>query len=482
MINIYSVPAIFALVAKLFILYFSRRAKIQNLGTRLFALAVVFAIALSLIEAIGFNYGLHSVYRDWFGFAYFAALIPLSAVLAHLSILISFSSTPRYVPLFIYSYVLILEALLLFTPLLLTGFESLGGYTITRIPGPLHGLFELFALLSMLSMGVLPFFGLRASQPITVRSRCKLWIVAATPLALLNILIVVLLHFKIYVFNMSVTTPLLFTLLLAAIGYAVHNKRLIELDFYLPWSRTRKYKTELYTHVRRLTRDLPQLASSQEIIERLADTLRCPVSLVFRHNSTALNAGAYNSMVGFPKTNLMGLAQMTVARELDESQHELQLLMKYYQIGVIVPFFFHSRIGACWLLLGETFNKQIYTPLDFKVVNQLFDKLAMLLLDQVLAAGMKLAETKRELHDLKNSQQEIRATIEKLFTRLSSQETKFADDKPLDAYLSEFEALIIEHALEHCHGNRARAARLLGLRPNTLHYKLKRYEATQLKK
>jgi len=109
------------------------------------------------------------------------------------------------------------------------------------------------------------------------------------------------------------------------------------------------------------------------------------------------------------------------------------------------------------------------------VINQLFDRLAILLLDQVLAAGIQLAQTQHELDELKNSQrQKIREATEKLLTMFAGK-SKPAGNKSLDKCLSEFETLIIRQTLEHCQGNKAKAARRLGLRPNTLHYKLERY-------
>ncbi len=48
-------------------------------------------------------------------------------------------------------------------------------------------------------------------------------------------------------------------------------------------------------------------------------------------------------------------------------------------------------------------------------------------------------------------------------------------DKTLDQHVAEFEAYIISETLKRCDGNKSKAARLLGLRPNTLHYKLERY-------
>lgn len=48
-------------------------------------------------------------------------------------------------------------------------------------------------------------------------------------------------------------------------------------------------------------------------------------------------------------------------------------------------------------------------------------------------------------------------------------------NKSLDEHVSEFEARLIVQTLERCDGNKSKTARLLGLRPNTLHYKLQRH-------
>ena len=109
------------------------------------------------------------------------------------------------------------------------------------------------------------------------------------------------------------------------------------------------------------------------------------------------------------------------------------------------------------------------------MISQLFDRLAILLLDQVLAAGIQLAQTEHEIDELKNSQRKkIREATEKLLTMFAGK-SESAGKRSLDKCLSEFETIIIRQALEHCQGNKAKTARRLGLRPNTLHYKLERY-------
>ena len=73
-----------------------------------------------------------------------------------------------------------------------------------------------------------------------------------------------------------------------------------------------------------------------------------------------------------------------------------------------------------------------------------------------------------------------------VFDRLRAKETKEQTvaapeieigetGKSLDAYVAEFESRLIERTLARCGGNKSKAARMLSMRPNTLHYKLERY-------
>ncbi len=50
--------------------------------------------------------------------------------------------------------------------------------------------------------------------------------------------------------------------------------------------------------------------------------------------------------------------------------------------------------------------------------------------------------------------------------------------KTLEEHVAEFEIALIRRTLERCDGNKSQAARLLGLRPNTLHYKMVRHGLT----
>ena len=103
-----------------------------------------------------------------------------------------------------------------------------------------------------------------------------------------------------------------------------------------------------------------------------------------------------------------------------------------------------------------------------------------------LRAGAHAYLTQAEVDDLMTTQypESMDALKTAVFERLNAKhrssahipEMEFAPaSMPLEEHVAAFEARLIEQTLKRCQGNKSKAARLLGLRPNTLHYKLERY-------
>jgi DNA-binding protein Fis len=479
MISVYSLPAAIALLIKLLVLYFSWRTEVRDAKTQLFFWATIASLGISVVETVGVN--LKSLlapeavleYSNLFGFSYYAFLIPFLGLLVILAVVISEEKRAFAISIFITIYVLILEYLLLFTSLLITDFQPLK-YAISRVPGPLYGLFEFLTVVSALVALFFPLQGIKADRPPLVRSQCKLWLATASPVVLLIVLVFALLHFNIRLFNTVATLPLLSALLLVAVGYAVHNRRIIELDFYLPWSHTRKHKALLYSRLSAAAAE----CSAEQTIRNLADILKCPAVLISPHKSSAIEAGdGASALSGFPREELEKVDRMLVSNE-GEDLPGVRHSMGARGVGVIIPFFPHSSTAASWLLLGDGFNAHIYTPLDFRTLQLLLDRLAILLLDDVLRPETSLQQKAAQLRDLQSSQE----SLQEQFQRLFLQEPAGFSKRPLEEYVSEFEAAIIKRALDYCEGNRSRAARLLGLRANTLHYKIERHGIGTAKK
>ena len=103
-----------------------------------------------------------------------------------------------------------------------------------------------------------------------------------------------------------------------------------------------------------------------------------------------------------------------------------------------------------------------------------------------LRAGAHAYLTQAEVDDLMTTQypENMDALKTAVFERLNAKhrssahipEMEFAlASMPLEEHVAAFEARLIEQTLKRCQGNKSKAARLLGLRPNTLHYKIERY-------
>lgn len=444
----YTLPAILAFISKIAILVLSLRAERRNLQTRLFVFALLSSMAINIAEIIVLQ---KLIVPDLAVVLHFVAHIMMLALLVQLAISMSFDElSAKLFPkirMVIYGYTLLLEGLVIFTSLVISGAEPLGGYTYTRIPGPLYWIYELFVVTAMLAITLLPAWGLR-QQDIAARNRCKLWVVLSAPLAVLVLVIVGLLHFGLHWFNVTVTTPLLIALFLAAVGYAVHHHHPIDLNFYLPGSCTKKSKTKLYDQLDTFNRVMPRFRTLSGLLEEFGAILRCPVALIDQH-AVLHDTSADAKLSNFPLSALHDMRRMTVANEIHESDSRLHASMTQYGAAAIVPLFPHSNTARHWLLLGEPFSRLIYMPRDFREIERLLGRIAGLLLDKLLQTDEKPTPVPK-------------VAIKRL-------------KKSLPQSVAEFEAGLIRQALTSCHGNQAHAARLLGIRPNTLYYKIERY-------
>lgn len=448
----YTLPALFAFLSKIVILVLSLRAERQNFQTRLFLTALLSSMVINIAEIMGLQ---NLVSPDQMVVLHFAAHIMMLALLVELAISISIDGLSAKlfsrIRAALYSYALLLEGLLLFTSLLILGAEPLGGYTYTRIPGPLYWVYELYVVTTMSVITLLPVWGLRRGRDIALRNRCKLWVALCAPLAALVLVIIGLLHFGIHWFNVTVTTPLLIAAFMAAVGYAVHHYRLVDLNFYLPGSHLKKFKTKLYAELTDFSRNIPRFRTINQLLKQLAAILGCSVALVSQR--AVLHDTSENSKLSsFSASALHDVRRMTVASEIREYEPNLYASMVQHGVAAIVPFFPHSSAARHWLLLGEPFSRSIYMPQDFKQIERLFGKIAGLLLDKLLLTDERPSPA-------------LKVAIGGL-------------KKSLPESVAEFEVGLIRQALMSCDGNQAHAARLLGIRPNTLHYKIERYGLT----
>lgn len=418
--------------------------------TTLFRLIAIAAIVLNLTELSALQH-IGNVQRA--AEIYYLVSNVLVALIVHVTLRLSLEDgeASRFWWLYtsVYAYAFFVDILIIFSPLVLAGIRNFRGYTVTAIKGPLYLLHSGFVTLGMLAMIVLPaWVALTGDDPYR-RSKSRLWLLCAVPLGFLVITIEILLQLNVDWFNATVSTPLAVAALVGTIGYVVHNDRVIDPFVYIPWSAARAAKTALSNRLLEISGQLASHSDVQGLVDQVADALDCPVCLITNGESRWCSPKSDCLMV--PALPILESIEGTaVTNELGTTHPDLRRELARCGVGAVVRFYPHSNIASAWLILGSAFQEKVYTKDAFDAVDRIFDLLSEVILDHLIAnfAGSRKMPAGVGL-DL-----EIR---------------------PLEVTVREFESELIARAIASCKGNKTAAARMLGLRPNTLHYKIKRY-------
>ena len=405
-LTLYALPAILALAAKGVIYLYARFSELRTLETRLY-LWFLFALSVQNLAEVG----IFTSYAEHLPFVYFGASIIAIALLLHLALVIAreWRHTLIWLAL-LYTPTIVLEILLWFTPWLVQGFEPLR-YTYTRIPGSLYFLFELYALGYVAGAVALFIYGSLWARTAARQTKNRLMLLGLFPIFLVVVTVISLQHYGARVFNTTVTLPIAITFFLAVTAYATHQYRLFDIAFYIPWSKVRARKTAFYDRIRTMIAEIADLGSVREAVHRLASTLGCSVALVSTGKPVLAVAGGAQQMMAFPLEQLRSINRIVVANEIADTAPETYAIMRQHGVAAVVPFYPHSQSASGWMLLGDAFSEQVYTPLDFKMVEQLFDKMAELFLDKLLLMRGQLAAAERRLQTMEFRLQEAETGI-----------------------------------------------------------------------
>lgn len=509
-----AIPAIVALLAKAGIFFYARSSKVHNLQTRLYLL-FLFALSIqNVAEVFGLTAHEEGLASPPSGTLYFGSSILAIAFLLHMALLTGTNrrdSSDRMKPtdLFvIYIPALVLEILLWCTPLLVAGFESIT-YTYNKIPGPLYFLFQLYAVGYLCATAVLLTHGWLNQTTTLRRLQNKLLLVGLLPWVLSVIGIIGLQQIGVRNFNTTGVLPLAITFFLGVTAYAIHQHRLFDIEFIIPWSKVRKRKTEFYKRIQALIAEIADMRSVNRIVQSISEVLRCPVVLVGGPREVLTMAGEALTVARFPTDELKNIDQIVVANEVAEAKPRIYGLMKRYKVAAIVPFHPHSQAAASWMLLGEAFSEEVYSPLDFKKVEALFARLADHFLDKQMLLRNQLAEAQEEMralqrrlalawHQLNETRKKLSVMEEENLALRQRDEQMLHHDlqqidddvlghtpdgnKTLTDYMTDFEAKLLAKTLEYCSNDDARAAEILGLPLLTFHYKLRQHRLAGYKK
>ncbi|MFL6621959.1 MAG: 3-oxoacyl-[acyl-carrier-protein] synthase III C-terminal domain-containing protein [Sulfurifustis sp.] len=389
----YALPAVVSLLIKIVIYFYARATAIHNRQTRLYLL-FLFSLSIQNLAEIVFLTGRAEGMPEpgSEGQLYFAASIVAVVLLLHL-VLVSTRWADRKIHVsrlvLLYTPAIVLQTLLWGTTLFVAGFQPMN-YTYTKIPGPLFFLWEAYVIGYFLIVLVLLISNIRKQQDVFRRLQNKLLLLGLSPFIALAIAIIVLQRFGFREFNSTATLPVAITFFLIVTAYAIHQHRLFDVEFFIPWSRVRKRKTLFYQRIQTLIAEVTQISSRQKILEALSDLFRCHVALVSGERvvvacsaTVDFNASADNFRAdAFAREALTNIRHFVVAREVKEDNPTLHQLMQRYHLGAVVPFNALNIAGNYWLVFGNGFNEQVYTSLDFKRVEALFRRVGNCLVQE----------------------------------------------------------------------------------------------------
>lgn len=515
----YALPAIVSLLIKAGIFFYARHSRIHNLQTHLFLL-FLFSLAIQNLAEIQFfltsqseQPNVSNTGRWWY-----SAAILAPAFLLHLALLTGVAkwgnrrqNTVFIETILVYSPAFALEALLWGTDLLIVDFEPMG-YTVTQTPGALYFLFRLYAIAYLCAAVGLLINGCRNQTTTFKRLQSKFLVIGLAPFVILAVTILILRHLGFRGFNATSTLPLTFTFFLAVTGYATHQHRLFDIEFFIPWSKIRKRKSAFYQRIQATIAAIAELRSVREITQLIANTLHCQLALIGGPQPVTAFVGGQEKnrdelpLSKFPRGILEEVERITVAQEVADIDPELYRAMETYRVGAIVPFKSHGKVATHWLVLGDHFSNEVYTPLDFQIVERLFAAMAERFLDDFLYVRSQLTKTeeqlrrttldlghawheeheaKRKLNAIRTENRELRDEIAQL--RRAALEVPKTESSAqlgngkltLEEYLSVCEKEAVVCALDRCGGDKLETGRLLGVTLDTLEYLMERHDISE---
>ena len=443
-ISLYSIPALLVLVAQAAILFYARASSVRDFTARLFLIFLAALMVQNITEIGILNFqGPDQVSRDNFlnGYVYFVASTIALAVLVHLALVLAIDwGKRRGSPLLtslIYIPAIVMSGLFLGSDYIVAGFTKLN-YTYGQIAGQGYWLFEIFVVVYVSITLALLFYGARNQNTPSKRLKNKLMGFGMFPMGAVVGLVMVMQHQGIDAqFNTTATLPLAITVFLALTAYAIHQHRLFDFEFYIPGSSVRKRKTAFYDRIRKLIAEIAELPSASEAVSLLATALKCPIVLLDGKHAVVATAGNARNMAAIAPAALAQLNHIAVREELFSANPETYRNMAQHHISAIVPFYPKTKRAAGWLLMGESFHEQVYSPQDFKLVEQLFYKMADLFLESMVSMRVEIDETEDRLQNLEQSNQQLIIAYQKLEQEnktLQHNNARLLREQPADSF------------------------------------------------
>lgn len=493
--NYYCLPAVAALILKLLLFAATRVMPLRNAEANVF-LAFLFILALhNVSEIMMFNYSgpQDGVIPLRSGFLYFTMSIIAIGILLHLMLVRLRSTTHWNVPVerlkkLLYVPAAALLIILWMTDDLVQGFVP-HAYSYTRVTGHLYILFEIYAIGYLVaSISILGLATICSTNRVH-RRKNDITLFGMLPMTALPIIVIVLQKYGINTFNLLILFPLALTFFLIITAYAIYEHRLFNIFFHLPGTRLRRRHTAFHRRITDFLSELDRLPSIsiEEALSRLATTLRCSVAVVGAGKGLlqAEPVSSASDCLHFDRLRageLEKIDRIVVTKELKRQDPELYSVLSHANCAAVIPFRPFRGASAGWLLLGGARNAPGELPIDFSVVEDLFDRMGDLFLENIVKEREELDAVQARLQyqlsvneQLDSELKRKQNMIDTLYNQYALEIDESSPRASLDDLTSGLEKKLISGTLVRLKGNVSATAKTLGMTRQTLYAKLKNY-------
>lgn len=495
--NAYSIPAIIALLLKFLLLGATSVMPLRNSEARVF-LAFLFVLALhNMAEIMGLNYSgpKDGVIDLRSGILFFTMSIVAMAILLHLMLIRLKESTGWSVPVEDWRCWLLLYApaagvllLLWMSDRMIEGFVP-QGFSYTRVPGPQYHWFELYALVYLVaSIGILTVSAIVSRNRSNKRKNIII-LAGMAPIIVMPIAVILLQRHGVSSFTLPLWFPLGLTFFLIVAAYAIHEHRLFNIFFHLPGTRMRRRRTAFHQGIRDFVAEMDRLPdlSVEQALDKLAGTLKCSVAIVGA-GRPPVEARPQFASVHHLRTDkldrdkLNAIDQITVTRELRREDPESYSSLSRANCAAVIPFRPFRGTSAGWLLLGGGERAPDELPVDFALVESLFDRMGDLFLENIIREREALSGLEQELERQRAQNSRLAAelkrkqdAIDALYNHYVAERSTPGAGVNLNDLTAGLEKKVISDTLASLKGNVSATAKTLGLTRQTLYAKMDSY-------
>lgn len=489
--NLYSIPAVIALLLKIGLLAATRISPIRTAESKIF-LVLLFVLGLhNISEIMGFNYSgpKTGVISLTAGFLYYTFSIIAIAVVCHLMLIRLYITTNWHLPIsnlipWIYIPMVIVLYMLWFTDDLIRGFMA-SGFSYTRVPGSLYPWFEMYAMgylsFAFVTLVVATIF----SNSKYNRKKNVITLCGITPVLLMPVIVIGLQSYGIQAFSLPLWFALALSLFLIITAYAIYEHRLFDILVHLPWTKIYQRRTEFHNQIKAFISEVDKLPvfNIEEILSRLSKILNCGVAIVGIAKEPLISEYSESTLKldDVPSSSFSEITDIVVTKEIEKTDSKIYLTLSSINCAAVIPFKpFEGKVQGWFLLSGKS-DQPDTLPIDFAVVETLFDRMGSVFLEAIVKEREEVEQLRLALQQEKAKtlelSEELQTTKEALGAALGNTQVMVEGDWPNEKKKINqlLEKQAIEAALEELKGNMTATAQKLGMSRQSLYTKIQTY-------